>query len=384
VADVTSRRRSLGRAAVELYYRLREREQTPSRIGRSVALGVFVGCQPLWGLHLLLCVALARVLRASAALAYLAAHISNPWTAPFLFYLEATLGRRILHGEWLSLRLEDLQGVGLGELGIDLVLGSLVIGAGLAAVVGPLVAYLASRRRREPLRAHWVNRASRSYQALGLGIWEAARGKLQHDPVYWRLVRSGDLPNSGQLVDLGCGRGLLLAAIDAAAQLDREGAWSADVPTPPASLELRGLEMSAKAVRVARVSLAERARIDRVDLRTADIPRCDAVTLIDVLHYLGAKEQEELLSRSVAALAEGGTVWIREADAAGGFRFFLTRLQERLSSWARLELARPFHYRSAQSWQLLLRERGLEAEIQPMAHGTPFANVLVVGRRSRA
>jgi O-methyltransferase involved in polyketide biosynthesis len=110
------------------------------------------------------------------------------------------------------------------------------------------------------------------------------------------------------------------------------------------------------------------------------VPPGDVVALLDVLHYLEPDEQEALVARIAGTLAPGGLVLIREADAGGGLAFLLTRLQERLSSWARLELGRRLSYRSAAAWQVLLARYGLRSEIEPMAHGTPFANVLIRAR----
>jgi hypothetical protein len=40
-----------------------------------------------------------------------------------------------------------------------------------------------------------------------------ARAKLRRDPVYLAVLRGGWLPDRGTLLDLGCGRGLLLALL---------------------------------------------------------------------------------------------------------------------------------------------------------------------------
>ena len=52
---------------------------------------------------------------------------------------------------------------------------------------------------------------SQRYMASGVFSWEFVRGKLRHDPLYYGVLRAGILPNQGQLVDLGCGRGIFLA-----------------------------------------------------------------------------------------------------------------------------------------------------------------------------
>jgi uncharacterized protein (DUF2062 family)/trans-aconitate methyltransferase len=373
-------RRPLGRAIVEFYYRVRQRELTPRTTALSVGMGTFVGCQPLYGLHLALCFGLARLFGLSGGLAYLAAHISNPWTAPFLLFLEATLGHRVLRGAWLELSRGSLLAAGGWGLGKDLVVGSVLVGGVLGALLTGLAFLVSSRRRSFPFRTELINRTSRRYQALGLSTWETVRAKLRFDPVYRSLLRSTHWPSAGRLVDLGCGRGLLLAAILAAQELAEEGRWPEGWSAPPRLGEFVGVELGESAARAASSALGEDAEIFRADLRTTTVPPSEVIALLDVLHYLSPGEQDDLVARIAGALAPGGLVLIREADASGGLRFLLTRLQERLSSWARLELARRLSYRTTAQWRELLARHGLESESEPMAQGTPFANVLIRAR----
>ena len=68
----------------------------PADVGVAVGLGTFIGCLPIFGLHLPVCVALSRRFRLNGALVYGAANISNPFFAPFLIAAEVALGRWIL------------------------------------------------------------------------------------------------------------------------------------------------------------------------------------------------------------------------------------------------------------------------------------------------
>jgi Cyclopropane fatty acid synthase and related methyltransferases len=172
------------------------------------------------------------------------------------------------------------------------------------------------------------------------------------------------LPTRGLLLDLGCGRGLLLSAL--------RGAGS--------GLRLIGIE-AAKTAEVAARALAGEAEIVRGDLREAPLPACDAAALLDVLHYLERGEQERLLRAVAAALRPGGVLLLREADAGAGRGFAVVRLAERLASCARGEPFRRLVYRGAAEWERALAETGLRVESMPMGSGTPFANVLLVGRK---
>ena len=61
----------------ELLYRLRVEGGSPGRQAAAVALGLFIGCTPLYGLHLPLCIIFARMLGVNRIKTYLAAHIST-------------------------------------------------------------------------------------------------------------------------------------------------------------------------------------------------------------------------------------------------------------------------------------------------------------------
>lgn len=380
-----------GRALAEIHHRLRTEGDSPAAKALSVGIGVAIGCLPLYGLHLALCLGAAHLLRLSRVRTYLAAHVNNPLTAPPLLYAELALGRWLSGGGWPAPTPAELAGVtgwSWTTQGRELLLGSVVLGLALGAVLGGGAWWVARRWRRPPFELALVEAAAHRYLDAGVLAWETARGKLRRDPVYLDLLRTGALPRRGRLVDLGCGQGNALALLATAAELARGGRWPDDWPPPPDELDLIGIERSAQRVATARTALGDAAEIRHGDLAPAgsdgpgsgeSLPPCDAVLLLDVLHYLDATAQEALLSRIARALAPGGVLLIREADAARGLRFTLTRVQERLCALARGHWRQRFHYRAAGDWERLLSARGLEASARPMWRGTPFANVLVVG-----
>jgi len=241
-------------------------------------------------------------------------------------------------------------------------------------------------RPRAPARrfeAELIDAAARRYDDAGVAVRRFARGKLRRDPIYLALLAGGELPRRGRLVDLGCGHGLALAVLATAAEWPGDGTrprWPAGWPPAAAGLELIGIERSARRAAAARAAAGGGAEVREADLTAVDPPPCDAALLLDVLHYLGAADQEALLDRTARALAPGGVLLIREADAAGGLRFALTRAAERLAALARGHWRQRFHYRSAAGWERLLADRGLDARTRPMGRGTPFANVLIVAQ----
>ena len=109
-------------------------------------------------------------------------------------------------------------------------------------------------------------------------------------------------------------------------------------------------------------------------------PQADTVLFFDVLHLMPPEDQERVIARASAALSPGGTILIREADPAGGWGFTAVRLGNRLKSIVVGRWRQQFHFRTADAWASLLTRHGLQAAVQPMGQGTPFANLLVRAR----
>jgi uncharacterized protein (DUF2062 family) len=369
----------------ELVYRLRIEGGTPGRQAAAVALGIFIGCTPLYGLHLPLCVMFARLLGLNRLKTYIAAHISTPVILPFLLFGEIQVGRLLRGAKPLSIRpgqlRQDFDFWHWRLWGGDLLVGSVVVGVVLAAFFGLLTLLLLWRGRRPPEVEALIEKTAHRYIEEGLLHTEFVRGKLRHDPIYFWLLKNGLLPVQGRLLDLGCGRGILFSLLVAAGEQAGHGDYPESWPAPP-RLELYGIEGRAKAAAVARQSLAEHATVEAADVRTVPLPTAGGILLLDVLHYLAAGEQEDLLRRAAAALEPGGTLLVREADADAGWRFLAVRLSERLSSLLRrAQRSGPwpqrFHYRGARAWEQLLSDLGLVVERQHMGMGTPYANVLL-------
>lgn len=232
----------------------------------------------------------------------------------------------------------------------------------------------------EPQLRPLYETATRPYAAAGRAAWHSARGKLRHDPVYFSLLRDGVLPDRGRLLDVGCGKGILLSLLVAAKRQYQAEAWPQRWPAPPLNLDLHGLDLDGGRIRTARCALGESARVEEQDLRDSDFPLCSAIVMLDVLMYLSRLEQRRALEKAAAALEPGGLLLLREADAGAGPAFELTRLGERLAGVLRGEFAQRLYYRRAPEWIAELVELGLT--VRAASGSALLANVLFVARRA--
>jgi uncharacterized protein (DUF2062 family) len=141
-AEVAWRRR-----ASDLWRSLRG-ASSPTRLGVSVGVGLFIGSLPLYGLHVWLCLGLCLMLRLDAVAACLASNISNPLIAPFLIFAEIEVGSYLLHGKFAAFELPQATLRSIGAFMYEAALGGVLIGALLAGVGGFCVALIARRARR--------------------------------------------------------------------------------------------------------------------------------------------------------------------------------------------------------------------------------------------
>ena len=221
-----------------------------------------------------------------------------------------------------------------------------------------------------------LDEAARPYRDASTTAWQFARNKLHYDPVFSALLQRGCLPDRGTLLDLGCGRGLLLALLVAARDQFGGGRWPPGWPPPPLKLLLHGIEIDPDRASLAQRALVNQARVTRHDIRDATLPPCSAIVLIDVLMYLEESDQFRVLQKAAAALEPGGLLLVREADAGAGPAFLVTRWSERLLEILRGRLRNRLHYRSAIQWAGLIESLGFSVSVAPMSAGTPFANML--------
>lgn len=236
----------------------------------------------------------------------------------------------------------------------------------------------------EPQARQLLEAAARPYAGAGRFAWHFARGKLRRDPVFLSLLRHGLLPGEGNLVDLGCGQGLLLSLLAAAKAQHAAGGWPQGWPAPPTRLALRGIDSHARRVALARRALGGSARVDLHDLREladVDLRPCSAIVLLDVLLYLAEAEQERVIDAVSAALAPGGLLLLREPDADAGLAFRATRWSARIDAAVRGKLGVRLRCRSATQWTAALSRRGFAVDMHPMSQDTPFANVLFAARK---
>lgn len=233
------------------------------------------------------------------------------------------------------------------------------------------------------LKLQLLDAACQPYRAAGYFHYRWARGKLGQDPVFTSLLKQGNLNRRARVLDLGCGRGLLAAWFLAAEQMAATGQWPVGFEVPT-GVEFHGVDLHAGTCaagnRALRPHFGARVSLVSGDMCRADLRGYDAITILDVLHYIPFAQQEVLLDRIRAALGPAGLLITRVGNAQGGWRF-------RFSQWVDLAVAyvqghriHCLYCRPLDDWTRALEARGFTVTAQPMSEGTPFANALLVAR----
>ena len=359
-----------------LFQGLRTEGAGARRETAAVALGVFIGCLPLYGLHLTICWIVGFFLGLNRLKMYFAANVSNPFVAPWLVFAEVQVGAWVRRGSFHPVTREYIASTGMTVFGVDALVGSIFVGATLA-VLAAWGTYSLVRPSGEEDRpfAELVRRASDRYVGTSITAWEFARGKLRMDPIYRATLSPDVLPSGGTLLDVGCGQGLALALLLEARRAVDSRTWPGHWPAPPRFDRMTGIELRRRVAKIARAALEADAEIIDADVRATPFARVHAILLFDVLQLLPPEDQEALLANLAARLDGGGVVLVREADASAGWRFAAVRLGNRLKLLVSGKWRQPFHPRTEADWRACFARHGFQADAQPMGK-PPFANVM--------
>lgn len=89
-------------------------DEEPSRLAAGMAVGVFIGVTPLYGLHTLLALGAAFLFRLNKAVTVTGAWINLPWFAPFVYAFCLRLGEAVLTGDWSRFSLGGVHALAQG------------------------------------------------------------------------------------------------------------------------------------------------------------------------------------------------------------------------------------------------------------------------------
>lgn len=136
------------------YLRFLKIRGTPRQIALGMALGVFISMTPIYGFHTVTAITLASFFGWSKIAAVLGVNVTNPVTAPAVYFFLYRLGAKITGFSDPRLFSEILEAGGFTGLMkssplilMDLVIGGIVIGIPLSLVVYQVTFMAASKAK---------------------------------------------------------------------------------------------------------------------------------------------------------------------------------------------------------------------------------------------
>lgn len=343
-----------------LWQRLRGGRTTRGRAAGSVAVGLFIGSQPVYGLHFPLCVAACAPLRLDVVTAYIAANISNPLFAPFLLALEVEVGSLLLDGRHVGFDLARAKELGISGYALHTAVGAIVVGAILALVGGLVTRQLVKDKPHQRELDAAIDRTLERYRDVPRGDRFYVAAKLRSDPVVEAvLALEGPF---GKVVDAAAGRGQLGLLL---LELGRAN-------------ELWGMDIDERKIAIARRAAGDAAEFQIANLVDANLPPADTILFVDVLHYLEPEAQTSVLRRAAKSLNSGGRILIRDVDAGRGWRARLTMFAERVATRTGYNKGRELAFRDPKQIAEELQALGFQTQTMKASTGTPLANVLIL------
>ena len=274
----------------------------PGRAAAAVFTGVFIGIVPIYGFQLLAAAGVAVLFRLNKPLTLAATFISNPFLQPFLVAGSIGLGNLMLTGHYWTITAASFSVRGLAGSLVAWFAGSVILGVAVGGLLAAVTFVCAagcgveSRRRRARIRKVRGMYAGCPWFDRGFVRW-----KLRFDRVFDYLEAEG--ASAGTVIDLGCGHGIA----------------SAFVASGNAGLRLAGCDLDGHRIALARQAFAGLdADFQVEDVRRFALAPASLILILDVLQYLGASEQIDLLTRCARALEPGGKLILRVHDRESG------------------------------------------------------------------
>jgi 2-polyprenyl-3-methyl-5-hydroxy-6-metoxy-1,4-benzoquinol methylase len=213
-----------------------------------------------------------------------------------------------------------------------------------------------------------IERIARRYE--GRWLQGYARGKLRSDPVFaaaFELLKDAPLP----VLDIGCGVGLFEFFLCERGFAEGLAGFDFD---------------AAKIAQAQQIAAKHYAGVSFSVGDTADsLPSGEHghVAIFDVLHYLDAPAQRELLERAAERVAPGGLCLIRETPRDGSWRFRVTQIEEAVIHAIFWMKSRAVHFPSVEEVTGPFVRRGFSAEVRPLWGRTPFNSHFFILRAPR-
>lgn len=116
----------------------------PEEVAKGIALGIFIGMTPTFGIQMVIAIFFAYLLKENRLAAILGVWVTNPATAPVIYAIEYEIGR-ILLGMKRARLPEEFSFGAFAHLGYDIIM-PMWVGSLVAGVLCACLAYVVTLR----------------------------------------------------------------------------------------------------------------------------------------------------------------------------------------------------------------------------------------------
>jgi glycosyltransferase involved in cell wall biosynthesis len=178
------------------------------------------------------------------------------------------------------------------------------------------------------------------------------------------------IPRRGDILDLGCGTGILLNLLSQDANGNKFFGFDAD----------------AKKINSAKISLDGSGNIifEKKDILSQDValPAAACISIIDTLYYFDNNQKKQLLKKCHESLAAGGILLIKDINRGFSVKFFWTFIQESLAvKLFRLTKARKLCFENKTVYLSILNEMGFHTEAIDISKGYFYPHIVYVCKK---
>lgn len=213
-----------------------------------------------------------------------------------------------------------------------------------------------------------LERALHRYRRAPVAAWALVHGRafLSDLAFVERYV-----PRHGFTVDLGCGHGLFANLLVEAS----------------ASRRVLGIDLDERKIAIARSTVEGRdaLRFEVGDIVSDSVPKCDAVTIVDVLYLLSPAQQERVLHSAAAALSENAPLVVKAQERRASPRYAFGYAQELIATAVGLTRGATsgLHFLPRGDALAMFERAGFLVDVIEMP-GRPYTDVVYLARKAPA
>lgn len=223
-----------------------------------------------------------------------------------------------------------------------------------------------------------IHAAAEPYREADVYAYWFARIKLRVDPAFTTILKEGLIADGSDVLDLGCGQGLLASSLLAARKLAAHNCWPAEWSAPPVFGSMRGVDLIPHDIERAQRALGQHGDFLLGDIAQADYSQADAVVILDVLHYMDYEAQEQVLQKARQALLPHGRLILRVGNADGGLLFKASAFYDPMITLLKTGKRSRLYCRPLDNWLGLLNKLGFKTQVIPLHSGMKLANTLLL------